>query len=347
MTHDKLIATLRDGCDIATKQRAIDLFVVTAGTRASLQSCSLSGIDLSGLCFAPLEFIDVEMAECLIGRTHFGTLSQCALDDSHVDSCDVVSIRDCTLNRAHLRRTSVQHEFHRNLCLGTTFEQVAFGGVWVAGRNAAIERSNFERATISESWLSGLIIDGCGFGSTHIVGSTLARASLRGCDLRGACATRCNLIDVSLDECVMEGMKSESCIARIHNAMQNRCGIKEARVWDDGGVDRLRGLTNAVVRGSNFRIKWIVRGMQRSAVSEMTLWMRGGPCIDGAMVWTRDGAVARMYPFEDEEECDLALANWWRDCADWVYVPNSLEVDSAEGSSEEVARRVEEVLRVG
>ncbi|MBX3318196.1 MAG: pentapeptide repeat-containing protein [Phycisphaeraceae bacterium] len=347
MTHDQLIAILYGDCDIATKQRAIDSFAATAGTHASLQSCSLSGLDLSGLCFAPLELIGVEMTECLIRRARFGTLSQCALDDSRLDSCDAISIRDCTLNRTHLICTSVQHEFHRNVCVCTTFEQVAFGGVWTAGSSAAIERSLFDGATISGSWLSGLFIDGCGFESSRFVDSTLARTAFLDCSLRGACATRCNFIDTSLERCILEGMRSESCVVRTRDVGQSVYKITGARLWSDEGVDRMSRVSQAIGGGGNFRLRWVMRGRQWSAVSGMMLWLTGGEHSDGAIVWTRDREVVRVYPFQGQGECEAALANWWRDCADWVYVPDSLEADSVEGSSQEVAHTLEDVLRAG
>ncbi len=343
-----LIAVLHDSCDVATKQHAINLYIMAEGAQAVLRSCSLSGTDLSGLRFAPIRFENVNMVACSAARTHFATMSGCVLDEVRLDLCEVVSIRDCAMRRARLIHTNIQHEFHRNLCQSATFEQVAFGAVWVAGRNAAIAGSLFERAMISASWLSGLLVEECDFRSTCIKDSIVARTSLRGCDLRSACFTRCNLIDTSLDGSDMERAVTEACIlgGRYNASIQDRHGIGQTRIWNDDSADRLQQAAVSIVRGGDFRLRWMMREQHNDIVNDMMLWASSGTSGEGAVVWTRERQIVRMYPFTGEAECRSALTDWRRDCANWVFVADSFDVDDAESAPEETVRCVLEVLRI-
>lgn len=345
MQRSELLATLRKNCSIAAKQGAIDSFAANCGGGASLRDCSLAGMDLSGLCFVPLRLVSVDLNTCTAAGAQFAALIDCDLSDARFESCSVISIRECRMLNTRIIRTNVLHEFRSNTCSGAGFEEVAFGGVCDAGRSAAIERSNFVGATISGSWLSGLLVRECEFGSAKFVDCVLARASLHGCGLRDANVTQCNLIDTRFEECEMAGMESRSCVARDQDIawLKERSCVISPHLWS-GVDDVLRGAAGAITSEGDCRLRWMMR--HKAVVTQIVLWTSGTKRPEGAVVWTRDRDVIRVYSFKNVQECEEALSEWWRDCAMWALVHGSLEVDDPKAVSGNSLRHIKNILQM-
>ncbi len=346
MRKDDLIQLLIGRADTSTRQEAIDSFASSCGKKPELKDCSLSGANLSELCFTSLDMTRVDMTSCRVVGTQFAALTECCLADAQLEACHVISSRGCELTNARLIRLSILHQFHRNACSGATFDDVAFGVTRSTGQDAMVAQSDFSGATVVGSCLSGLHIDKCKFSSAQFVDSTLARSCLSDCDLQRAGVTRCSLINTAFDRCNMEESRIRLCVAREQDIvwLRNRSIVTDASEWSDDET-LLRTAARAVLLAGECRLRWVMKRRRANVESGAVLWATTGQHHEGAVVWSRDREVLRMYPFESEHECVAAISNWLSDSAMWSWLPGSLECDGLNDVLDDAMRCVERILR--